>query len=157
SSDERHATLFRAIDWSWRLLTPWQRFALAQLSVFEASFGIDDAQAIVALPDPRRSDPDAADAPTVLDALHALARQSLARVVPPGDDEGTHFSLFDVVREFASRHLDPNDARTLRERHARWFIARGRDAAEAMDARGSIEGMRRLDRDRADLTAILRR
>ncbi|HEY2514440.1 MAG TPA: AAA family ATPase, partial [Polyangiaceae bacterium] len=152
SAGERHGTLWRAIDWSWRLLEPWQRAALAQLSVFEASFGFDDVAAVVALPNLAQS--RGPDAPTALDAIHALVRQSL---VWADAAEGTRFSLFEAVRDFATHQLDLEETRNVRRRHARWFLARGREAASAIDTRGSPGAMGALDRDRLELTGVLRR
>ena len=38
---ERQATLRGAIDWSWNLLTDWEKSALAQLSVFEGGWDLE--------------------------------------------------------------------------------------------------------------------
>src|SRR2546425_556726 len=34
----RHATLLTTCDWSWELLNPWERSAMAQVSVFDGGF-----------------------------------------------------------------------------------------------------------------------
>ena len=35
-----------ALDWSWELLEPWEREALAQCSVFRGGFSLDGAEAV---------------------------------------------------------------------------------------------------------------
>ena len=57
---ERRATMEGALDWSWELLEPSERDALAQCSVFRASFSLDAAEAVIDL----GAHPDA---PPVLD------------------------------------------------------------------------------------------
>jgi len=132
---ERHGTLLQALEWSWELLEPWQRTALARLSLFEAPFRIDDAEAVL--------DPE-----TALDAVHALVRHSLARSTPSGE-----ISLLDTVRAWAATKLDPND--DARARHARHFLDRGLAALAAHEARGAFDPS--LERARDDLSAIARR
>jgi predicted ATPase len=68
----RHATLRRAIDWSWGLLLPWERMALACTAVFSGGFDLDAAEAIVDLGAWR-------DAPLTLDVIQALVDKSLLR------------------------------------------------------------------------------
>ncbi len=132
---ERHGTMFQALEWSWELLEPWQRTALAQLSLFESSFRLEDAEAVL-------------ERESALDALHALVRHSLAR-----SDSAGEFSLLDTVREYAAGKLAPNDE--ARARHARHFVDRGFEMLADFDGRGALATD--LERHRDDLTAIIRR
>jgi hypothetical protein len=94
----RHATLRRAIDWSWGLLLPWERMALACTAVFSGGFDLDAAEAIVDLGAWR-------DAPLTLDVIQALCDKSLLRAEPiPGSHE-IRYSLYESIREYAEEQL----------------------------------------------------
>jgi predicted ATPase/class 3 adenylate cyclase len=125
----RHATLRRAIDWSWGLLLPWERMALACTAVFSGGFDLDAAEAIVDLGAWR-------DAPMTLDVIQALVDKSLLRAEPvPGSHE-IRYSLYESIREYAEDQLmtpgavvgpggrsasGPEAAEQAMLRHGRWF------------------------------------
>ena len=90
---KRQSTLRATLDWSWDLLSPADRSALAQLSVFEGGFSLADAEAVLDLA------AVAADgwAP---DAVQSLVEKSMLR---PGD--GGRFELLRSVQEYAAEHL----------------------------------------------------
>jgi predicted ATPase len=116
---DRHGTLWQTIDWSWRLLGPAEQAALSQASVFEAAFGLADAEAVLALPPP----PGDAEhePPLVLDALQSLVRKHLliaTRARP------VRFSLAESIRDFAARKLDATTEAGARGRHAAHFLDR---------------------------------
>src|SRR6185369_6522780 len=67
---DRQATLRAAFDWSWDLLTLPEKVALAQLSVFEGSFTLSAAEAVIELP------ADCLACPT-LDLVQSLVEKSL--------------------------------------------------------------------------------
>ncbi|MEM7247600.1 MAG: tetratricopeptide repeat protein [Acidobacteriota bacterium] len=68
----QQATLRDAFDWSWDLLRPWERAALAQCSVFEGRFPLTAAEEVVDLT-------AWTEAPAVLDVVQSLVDQSLLR------------------------------------------------------------------------------
>jgi predicted ATPase len=72
---DRQATLRAAFDWSWDLLSPPARSTLAQLSVFEGSFTVSAAEAVVSV-DP---EPGSRRAAMVIDVVQLLVEQSLVR------------------------------------------------------------------------------
>ena len=86
----RHATLEATIAWSWELLEPWERSALAQLTVTRGGFDLRTAEAVVEL---------RPQAPPVLDVVHDLADRSLLRRTGPG-----RWVLYESVRAWAERH-----------------------------------------------------
>jgi predicted ATPase len=45
----RQATLKTTLDWSWELLSEWEKAALAQVSVFEGGFTVEAAEAVLDL------------------------------------------------------------------------------------------------------------
>lgn len=116
-----------AIAWSWELLAPPERAALAQSSVFVDGFTLDAAEAVI------RADGGG----SVLDLLHALRNKSLLRSVPIAD--GVRFGHYHSVRAFAAEKLD--DEAAARDRHAAHYLAQAGD----------------LSRDAANVQAVLAR
>ncbi len=98
---ERQATLHNAIDWSWHLLEPWEKLALAQISIFHGGFTLEAAEDVVDIDDWN-------DAPWIIDVLQALCDKSLLRIREsiPGHDR---FFLYESIREYATgQHLNPD-------------------------------------------------
>src|SRR5581483_562140 len=90
---DRQATLRAVFDWSWDLLSLPEKAALAQVSVFEAGFTLEAAEAVIDL-----SSCD--DAPWTIDVLQSLVQKSLVRQVT---DE--RFDLLMSVQAYAAEHL----------------------------------------------------
>ena len=116
----RQATLRAAFDWSWDLLAPNERSALAQLSVFDAGFTLDAAEAIVDLA-------AFTDAAWIVDVVQSLVHKSLVRQL--ADDR---FDLLETVREYAAEQLmapdrftdsGPAFRATAEQRHGAYFAA----------------------------------
>jgi len=89
----RQATLLATLDWSWDLLTDDERCALAELSVFEASFRLEDAEAILSV---TNSQP----ALEALDLVQSLISKSLLR-----RHSMQRFVLLRTVREYAAKQF----------------------------------------------------
>ncbi|MCE9660447.1 MAG: tetratricopeptide repeat protein [Burkholderiales bacterium] len=96
SRADRQGTLRAAFDWSWDLLTESERSTLAQLAVFEGSFTLAAAEAVV-LPDPGSG---ASGGIGVIDVLQELVEQSLLRRKEDG-----RFDLLSSLREYAAERL----------------------------------------------------
>ncbi len=88
---DRQSTMRAALDWSWELLSDAERMALAQLSVFESGFEIDDAEAVV----------DAGGGVWIPDLLQALLEKSLLRRLHEG-----RLGLLRTVQDYAGDRLD---------------------------------------------------
>ena len=119
---DRQSTLRAAFDWSWDLLPPHEKAALAQLSVFEGGFTLEAAEAVIDL---TAFD----DAPWTVDAVHALVDKSFVR--PRGDDR---FDLLVSVQVYAAEHLEtegryagsgPRAMAAAQMRAIAWFAALG--------------------------------
>ncbi|MEZ4235447.1 MAG: winged helix-turn-helix domain-containing protein [Myxococcota bacterium] len=103
----RHTSLRAALDWSWELLAPDDRDALARLSVFPARFGPEAAAAVID------------DAPA---HLERLVHASLVQAVDGG------WTLLESVRAHAAERAEALGVRVAAERaHARhhrdWLMA----------------------------------
>lgn len=139
----RLKTLRGALDWSWDLLSPPQRNALAALSVFQGSFDLESAEAVI---DDGSSEP-------VLDLLEALRDRSLLREVDSGG-----LGMLESVRAYAAERLvDATDARPAHARHARFFIARAARWEAAWEGPEGVAAAAALKRDAEDLGAAAAR
>jgi len=119
---DRQSTLRAAFDWSWDLLTPPEKAALAQLSVFEGGFTLEAAEGVLDLSDD-------GDAPWTVDAVQSLVDKSFVRM--RGDDR---FDLLVSVQAYAAEHLQteghyagsgPQSLASAQLRHVAWFAALG--------------------------------
>ena len=142
---DRHGTLMAALDWSWELLEARERVAFAQLSVFEGSFTLEAAEAVLDL---------SADCWPV-DAVQALVDRSLVRALgedaSDGQPEGEpRFGMYASLRDYAASKLaDPAPSR----RHAAFFA--GLCAPEALDALEGGDGTLRWWALHAELDNLL--
>lgn len=107
----RQATLRGALDWSWGLLSPDQREALVQITVFAGGFDLEAAEDVLAVGDAWSAD-----------LVQALVDQSLVRTGSDG-----RFDLLMSVREYALDRArdDRVDLAPVRVRHASWFARYG--------------------------------
>ena len=156
----RRSTLKGTIDWSWDLLAPHERWALAQCAVFDGSFDLEAAEAVIDLaPWP--------DAPWPMDTVESLVDQSLVRALPQADGE-TRFALFRSIRDYASEKLvdttavldpdgEPVSGTTARSeahlRHAEHY-ARWGETSE-LEALHTADGADLRGRLRADLENLV--
>jgi len=90
---DRQATLRAVLDWSWDLLSPAEKAALAQLSVFEGGFTLESAEAVLDLSAYE-------NAPWPADALQSLVQKSLVR-----QTTNERFDLLVSVQEYATEQL----------------------------------------------------
>ena len=161
----RQATLRAAIDWSWRLLPPWEQAALAQCSVFSGTFSIDAVDAIFDLS-------PWTEAPWALDVLQSLVDKSVVRSVASVDGE-RRFALLESIAEFAAARLaepggirrpdggtasGPQSVAQAAERHAAFFSAWGHDGVLAPTTGGLPDRQfLRLRAELGNLTAAVER
>lgn len=99
SAPARHRTLQAVIEWSWDLLDPEARHALAMLSVLPGGFSAQTAEAVLEAP---------AD-----DILERLVSHSLLNAID-GDDHDhvaveVRFRMLETVREFGHDRLVENE------------------------------------------------
>jgi predicted ATPase len=143
--EPRQRTLEGTIDWSYYLLDPTERVLLAQLSVFRGGFDLEAVEAVATREGP---------AP-IADLLGALRHKSLVAQVAatpgapdaPGPAPAPRFALLESIRDYARGKLG-EDAAALRDRHARYFVARASGTAPAPSAAW-------FARERDNLLAVL--
>ncbi|MDF1561572.1 MAG: protein kinase [Deltaproteobacteria bacterium] len=141
----RQQTLAATIAWSWELLEPWERAALAQATVFRGGFTLEAAEAVLDL----SAFPEA---PLIIDVVQSLKEHSLLRTRTAHRLLQPRFQLYESVHEYARGHLAPEQAEQASERHARHYGALAPALAAVAD-RG--EGLRALPRLRAELDNLL--
>ncbi len=113
----RRATMEGALDWSWELLEPEERSALAQCSVFRGGFSLDAAEAVIDVGAP------------ILDVLQALRDKSLLRRVP---SDPARLAIFAAIRDYGARKLaTEGEGEAALRRHARFYADLGRALVDA--------------------------
>jgi predicted ATPase len=152
-ANRRHHSARAALSWSWDLLTPVEKRALAQASVFRGGFLLEAAEAVIDL-----------SLHDVMDALQGLRERSLLWA---SRERGgaLRFGLFSLVRDFAREKLDEKargaaeklgDALAVEARHAAAFARRGQDLVARVRA-GDPDGLEVLLSDLANLEAAFER
>jgi predicted ATPase/DNA-binding CsgD family transcriptional regulator len=124
----RHKTLAALIDWSYDLLTPYERTLFNRVGIFAGGFDLLAASTVC-------SD-EGLDEIDTLDVLTSLTGKSLVVVDTAGDHE--RYRLLESTRVYALGKLTAaGDLDAIARRHAGYF----RDQAQTMDERtgtGSI-------------------
>lgn len=158
----RHATLEAALDWSWELMTPHERIALAALSVFEGGFSLEAAEEVL-------DDPDDPDRPWPADLVQSLRDKSLLTVddLAGGD---LRYRLLESIREYAASKLANRDnmgrsssttaqaahEERIRDLHATYYLREGEELVARLYGVGAVDRMEDLARERANLVAVAR-
>ncbi|MFL5349221.1 MAG: ATP-binding protein [Hyalangium sp.] len=142
----RQATLRGAIDWSWNLLDPAERSALAQCSVFRGGFTLEAAEAVLVLP------PGSLRVRQVLQSLRArslLRTQEVDGLVGQG-----RLGMYESIRQYAADRLkELGGEAALVARHAEWHLSLARGLRERVRGAGGAEALRRLVLERENLLA----
>jgi predicted ATPase/Tfp pilus assembly protein PilF len=110
---ERHRSLWAAMEWSYRLLTPEQRRLFARLSVFRGGWTTRAAETVC-------------EEPSALEYLAQLRERSLIQSEETTGE--TRWRMLESLREFATEQLSPQEKEALTQRHATCF----RDMAERL-------------------------
>jgi len=139
----RQSTLRGLIDWSWDLLEPWEKSALAQVSVFRDGFFMEAAEAVVDL----SAWPEA---PWTLDVVGSLLDKSLLhRRQFLGQPR---FEMYVSIQEYAAEKLvqgdeghPPASVQRAQRRHAAWYGRMGaHEYASALDFGNRSQGWAEL-------------
>lgn len=101
---DRHRSLGAIFDHSWELLQPKQQQILAAASIFRGGFDIKAARAILG---------------AGIHDLRRLVEQSLLIKV----DDRAHYTLHELVRQFAAEKLSSADKATAQQAHANYYLS----------------------------------
>ena len=126
--DPGHATLEKAIERSWRLLSRTERRVLAALTIFRSGFTLDAAESVLATKGLSRSD--------VSRTVLALRDASLI-TLPDGTRR--RWDILESIRQFGATHLSDPRKLEARSRHAEFYLRHGeRWLAQLTTAEGTV-------------------
>jgi predicted ATPase/class 3 adenylate cyclase len=133
---DRQRTLHATIDWSYDLLGQEEQGLVARLAVFAGSFSLEAAEHVSG---------------ANVDALASLVDKSLLHVAVEG-----RFVFLETIREYALERLDrSDDAAVLRRSHGEFFLAMAELAEAELSRARQAEWLDSLERDYANLRAVL--
>jgi len=138
TAEPRQRTLRAVVDWSWDLLDPGERRALARMSVFNGSADLAAACGVCA-----------ADAEQVT----SLVDKSLVQRLPGG-----RYRLLETVREYAAARLaEVGETAEYYLRHAEHFAAVAEAAEPHLMRAEQVDWLDRLALDHGNFGAAIRR
>jgi len=142
----RQCTLWGAIDWSWNLLEPAERAALAQCSVFRGGFTLESAESVLLFPP---------GGPDVMEIIHSLRSKSLLRAYSPDGLTGElRLGMYESIRQYASSRLaERGEGAMLAARHAACYLELAQRLSQRRRGAEGELAFRRLALERENLLA----
>ncbi|MEV4498901.1 BTAD domain-containing putative transcriptional regulator [Micromonospora arborensis] len=141
SASPRHRTLRAVVEWSWDLLDDAERRLARRLTVFAGGATLEAAGQISGLP-----------ATEFVDALTGLADKSFVEFT------GGRYRMLETVRAFCAERLaEAGEADQLRRAHTAYFLEFAWTASDHLRGTEQLHWLRRLDAERDNLHAALRR
>lgn len=137
---ERHRSLWAAVEWSYRLLSPDLRRFFARLSVFRGGWTVEAAQEVC-------------EEPLALDYLEYLQEGSL--VLAEETEEGMRFRMLETLREYAEEQLPLLDRTSIKRRHLSFFLALAEEAEPQLAGSVQKRWLNRLEMEHDNLRAAL--
>jgi predicted ATPase/DNA-binding CsgD family transcriptional regulator len=145
----RLRTMRNAISWSYELLTPVEQSVFRRLSVFNASWNLEAAQAVAL--------PDGVDEAEMIEIIGSLVDKSLVQRVETVNQDRT-FNLLQTLREFALDALVQSGERAeTEERHAQYMLALARRARPHLTGRAQVTWLNYLEMLYGDIQATFER
>jgi predicted ATPase/class 3 adenylate cyclase len=142
----RQQTLRGAILWSYDMLDTGDRRLLARFSVFARGGNLEQVEAVCGPADDIGGD--------IVDSLDQLADQSLLLRLPDFDEP--RFLMLQTIRDFAMERLEESgEARVIRDRHLKAFIALAQEAESQLFGPQRKEWLDRLEADHDNFRAAL--
>lgn len=143
----RQQTLQALIDWSWNLLDEKERLLLQRLSVFSGGWSLQAAQAVA-------SD-KILDEFDVFDGLEQLVNKSLVTVKYP-EASKARYGMLESVRQYGrDRLFESGEGETLRDNHARYFLAFAEEAEPHLTSSTMLPWVERVTQELDNLRAVL--
>lgn len=137
-----------AFEASWDMLTPGERAALAQCTVFTGGFTAEAAVRVLRVPGRPGVDTEG-----VLQALHKLRSKSLVRVTYAATSDSPRYVMYESLRSRVVGRL-PEEEQKARRRHAEWFLRFGETLGEEAEKGGAVLDV--LATERENLVAAWR-
>jgi predicted ATPase/DNA-binding SARP family transcriptional activator len=158
----RHRTLWDAIDWSFRLLSPEQQFLFVRLSIFRGGWTAEAAARICADPaasrpslvgrdDPLSILPAACCLPPPHERLAGLCDASLIIA----EKATLRYRMLDSLREYGQAHLSAEEAKALARRHAEHFLALAQEGDIELRGPRQVAWQERLEAEHDNFRAAL--
>jgi len=141
----RQQSLRSSLDWSYDLCSAAERCLWEVLSIFEDGFDLDAAEAVCA---------GYATSGELLDVLTSLINKS---IITPEQTRGlVRYRMLATVRHYGLDKLRATDRHTtVLHRHRDWFIKLALHADACWLGSRQVELIDRLDRERANLYAVM--
>lgn len=137
----RHRTLRAVVEWSWDLLDNAEREVARRLTVFAGGATLEAAERICGLPTAE-----------FVDALTGLVDKSFVEMT------GGRYRMLETVRAFCAERLaEAGEADQLRRAHTAYFLEFAWTASDHLRCAEQLHWLRRLDAERDNLHAALRR
>jgi predicted ATPase/DNA-binding XRE family transcriptional regulator len=150
---DRHRTMRAAIDWSYNLLSPFERRLFARLAVCVGPFGLPAAEAM-ATAVTTDGPATASEASRPLDCLASLVDKGLVVLRDRGAEP--RFLLLEPIREYALETLTRAGAESdARRCHALYCLSLAREADPQLREHGQTTWLDRLENERANFQAAL--
>ena len=135
----RHRSLFAAMDWSYRLLTPEQRRFFGGLSAFRGGWTREAAERVC-------------DEPSASEYLGQLRERSL--ILSEELDGSIRFRMLESLREFAEERLSKGERRELERRHTDFFRDFALECEPKLSGADSKAWLDRLEADHENLRIV---
>lgn len=137
----RHRTLRAVVEWSWDLLDDAEREVARRLTVFAGGATLEAAEMVCGLPTAE-----------FVDALTGLVDKSFVEMA------GGRYRMLETVRAFCAERLaEAGEADQLRRAHTAYFLEFAWTASDHLRCAEQLHWLRRLDAERDNLHAALRR
>lgn len=147
-SEPRQATLRKAIDWSYGLLTEQEQILFYRLSGFADGYTLDSLEAVCADNEIRRGD--------VMRLLANLIEKSLVSAEPT-PDERQRYRMLETLRAYARERLVlSGEAQWLYRRHAEHYLTLAEEAEASLWGPDQTTWLRRLSREHENFRVALR-
>ncbi|MGC4850355.1 BTAD domain-containing putative transcriptional regulator [Micromonospora sp. DT15] len=141
AASPRHRTLRAVVEWSWDLLDDAERHVARRLTVFAGGATLEAAERVCGLPTAE-----------FVDALTGLVDKSFVEMT------GGRYRMLETVRAFCAERLaEAGEADQLRRAHTAYFLEFAWTASDHLRCAEQLHWLRRLDAERDNLHAALRR
>lgn len=151
TDDGQAGALASTLEWSYRLLEDDERELLDALSVFSASFAVEDALVVCA--------DEGASHAEVADVLTNLADASLLATTVGAAGAPARHHLLQPINDFARANLaarGDETAATIRRRHAQHFVRKLEEAEPDIRGRQDVDVLDEIESGLPDLYAAIR-